>query len=144
MSRSWAGAKGSNLFAMAHSFLLADAGFVSVGLDFLVRGPQGSASFLSTLMETTFFAALEFFLLLNIALGLVRLLRGPTSADRMLAIQLFGTTGVGLLLVMAHRLEMPPLRNVALVFALLATLTIVAYSRLHPAREADDPLAQRQ
>ena len=83
-------------------------------------------------METTFYAALEWFLILNVVLGMVRLLRGPTSADRMLAIQLFGTTGVGVLLVMAHRLGLPSLRNVALVFGLLATLAIVAYARLSP------------
>ncbi|MGF1451243.1 MAG: monovalent cation/H+ antiporter complex subunit F [Opitutales bacterium] len=81
-------------------------------------------------MKGVFFAALELFLLLNIVLGLTRLLQGPTSADRMLAVQLFGTTGVGVLVLMAHRLEMPALRDVAFIFALLATLTIVAYARL--------------
>ena len=81
-------------------------------------------------MDEPFFAFIELFLLLNILLGLVRLLRGPTSADHMLAIQLLGTTGVGILVVMAQRMDMPALRNVALVFALLATLTVVAYARL--------------
>ena len=76
-----------------------------------------------------FFSGLELFLLLNIILGVVRISRGPTAADRVLAIQLFGTAGVAVLLTMAHRLEMPALRNVALVFALLATLTVVAYTR---------------
>jgi multicomponent Na+:H+ antiporter subunit F len=38
--------------------------------------------------------ALAFFLLLNIAAGWLRIVRGPTRVDRMLAAQLFGTTGV--------------------------------------------------
>ncbi|MCB1069876.1 MAG: MrpF/PhaF family protein [Kiritimatiellae bacterium] len=88
------------------------------------------------------YVILELFLVLNLLLGLVRVVRGPTTADRMLAIQLFGTTGVALLLVMAHRMEMPSLRNVALVFSLLATLAIVAFTRLvgvtvPPATEAE-------
>lgn len=77
-----------------------------------------------------FWLVLELFLILNIVLGLVRIVRGPTPADRILAIQLFGTTGVAALLVMGHRMDIPTLRNVALVFALLATLAIVAYTRL--------------
>ena len=43
--------------------------------------------------------ALAFFLLLNIAAGLLRIVRGPTRVDRMLAAQLFGTTGVAVLLL---------------------------------------------
>lgn len=76
------------------------------------------------------YVILELFLVLTLLLGLVRIVRGPTTADRILAVQLFGTTGVALLLVMAHRMEMPTLRNVALVFSLLATLAIVAFTRL--------------
>ncbi len=79
----------------------------------------------------TFFVGLELFLLINMAAGLIRIARGPDLADRILAAQLFGTTGVAWLLVMSHRAGMPELRNVALVLALLATLTVVAYARLH-------------
>jgi multicomponent Na+:H+ antiporter subunit F len=67
------------------------------------------------------------FLLLNIAAGLVRVLRGPTPADRMLAAQLFGTTGVALMLLLAEAQALPALRDVALVFALLAALATVAF-----------------
>jgi multicomponent Na+:H+ antiporter subunit F len=69
------------------------------------------------------------FLLLNLAAGLVRVLRGPTDADRMLAAQLFGTTGVGILIVLAEAQEMAALRDVALVFALLAALATAAFVR---------------
>jgi multicomponent Na+:H+ antiporter subunit F len=66
-------------------------------------------------------------LLLDIVLGLLRVLRGPTAADRMLAAQLFGTTGVAILLLLAAALDSPPLRDVALVFALLAVLAVTAF-----------------
>jgi len=35
------------------------------------------------------------FILISVALGLIRILKGPTTADRMLAVQLLGTGGVG-------------------------------------------------
>jgi multicomponent Na+:H+ antiporter subunit F len=75
----------------------------------------------------TLYLALAIFLMLNIAAGLVRILRGPTPADRMLAAQLFGTTGVAILLLLAEAQALPALRDVALVFALLAALATVAF-----------------
>jgi multicomponent Na+:H+ antiporter subunit F len=61
--------------------------------------------------------------------GLVRILRGPTRADRMLAAQLFGTTGVAVLLVLAEATGAGALRDVALVFALLAALNAAVFAR---------------
>ncbi len=66
-------------------------------------------------------------LLLNLLLGLVRIWRGPTLGDRILASQLIGTTGVAILLVLASAQQMPALRDVALVLALLAVLATVAF-----------------
>ena len=66
-------------------------------------------------------------LLLTVAVGLVRILRGPTAADRMLAAQLFGTTGVAVLLLLAEIQSSPALRDVALVFSALAVLATVAF-----------------
>jgi len=73
--------------------------------------------------------ALALFLLLNVIAGMFRIVRGPAPADRMMAAQLFGTTGVAVLLLLAQGLEAPDLRNVALVFALLAVLATVAFVR---------------
>lgn len=67
------------------------------------------------------------FLLGTLLIALVRIWRGPRSADRMLASQLFGTTGVALLLVLAEAQAMPSLRDVALILALLSVLAIVAF-----------------
>lgn len=83
--------------------------------------------------------ALAVFLLLNIGAGLVRVLRGPSAADRMLAAQLFGTTGVAVLLMLAELRGDQLLRDVALVFAMLAALAAVAFvRRVHRAGSAQD------
>lgn len=71
--------------------------------------------------------ALALFLLLNLVAGLWRVVRGPTAADRMLAAQLFGTTAVAVLLLLAQASARPALRDVALVFALLAAVAAVAF-----------------
>jgi multicomponent Na+:H+ antiporter subunit F len=71
-------------------------------------------------------------LLIGLALGLIRVLRGPTRADRMMAAQLIGTAGIGALLLLAPVLAVPALVDVALVLALLAAVTVAALT----AREA--------
>jgi multicomponent Na+:H+ antiporter subunit F len=76
-----------------------------------------------------FYVGLAVFLLLNLVGGIVRILRGPSRGDRMVAAQLFGTTGVAVLLVLAEAVRLPALRDVALVFALLAVVNTVAFVR---------------
>lgn len=77
----------------------------------------------------TLYLTLAFFLLLNLAAGMWRVLRGPTIADRMLAAQLFGTTAVAILLLLAEADGNNAFRDTALVFALLAGVTAVAFVR---------------
>lgn len=76
-------------------------------------------------------------LLLLLAASLLRVLRGPTPGDRMLAAQLIGTTGVGILLLLGEALAAPAARDVALIFALLAAMAGLALVRrgLAPFRE---------
>lgn len=61
-------------------------------------------------------------LLLTIFAGLWRVLHGPSRADRLVAVQLFGTTGTGLLLLLAEWQALPALHDAALVLALLAAV----------------------
>ena len=68
-------------------------------------------------------------LFLSLVAGLLRVALGPTPPDRMLAAQLMGTTGVGVLLLLAQALQRPALIDVALVFSLLAAVTTVAFVR---------------
>ena len=79
-------------------------------------------------MQTIYFT-LGSFLLLTLGAGIWRALRGPTAADRMLAVQLFGTTAVATTLLLAEAFGNAALRDVALVFALLAAVTAVAFVR---------------
>jgi multicomponent Na+:H+ antiporter subunit F len=61
--------------------------------------------------------------------GLVRVVIGPTPADRMMAAQLLGTSGIAVLLLLALALEVPALLDVALIFALLAAVSVAAFTR---------------
>lgn len=74
---------------------------------------------------------LALFLLINLLAALGRAIRGPTAADRMLAALLFGSTGVGGLLLLAHAGEAVamPLVDIALVLALLAAIAGVAFAQ---------------
>jgi multicomponent Na+:H+ antiporter subunit F len=77
----------------------------------------------------TFYLAVACFLLVTMLAGLARVFLGPQQEDRIMAMQLFGTTGVAILLLLAEALDAPAVRNVALVFALLAVLAVVAFVR---------------
>lgn len=66
-------------------------------------------------------------LLLNAVAGFIRILRGPTRADRMLAAQFFGTNGVAITLMLAFALPHFALLDVALLFALLASIVTAAF-----------------
>lgn len=78
---------------------------------------------------STFYNALTLFLLVNMAAAMIRVFRGPTTADRLMTAQLFGTTGVGILVILAEANAQPALRDVALVFTLLAVLVVLAFTR---------------
>lgn len=80
---------------------------------------------------------LALFLLLNLLVALIRAARGPTPADRMLAALLFGSTGVGVLLLLAHAGGGAALVDVALVLALLAAITGVAFALRAWGREGE-------
>ena len=75
----------------------------------------------------TLYHGLALFLLLNLVVGIWRVMKGPSAADRMLAAQLFGTTAVALLLLLAQATSDFALLDVALVLAILAAITAVAF-----------------
>jgi multicomponent Na+:H+ antiporter subunit F len=75
----------------------------------------------------TLLAMFTVFLLLNLAAGLVRAYRGPSPSDRMSAALLFGSTMVAVLLVVAELDGQPALRDVALLFVMLAAILSVAF-----------------
>lgn len=68
-------------------------------------------------------------LLISLAVGLVRLLRGPGSADRVMAAQLFGTGGIALFLILGVLMDFRAATDVALTLAFLASFLSIAFAR---------------
>lgn len=73
--------------------------------------------------------AVALFLLGNLIVALLAAARGPTAADRMLAALLFGSTGTGILVLLAVAMRIPAFVDVALVLALLAAIGGVAFAK---------------
>jgi multicomponent Na+:H+ antiporter subunit F len=67
------------------------------------------------------------FILLMVAGGLIRVLRGPGDFDRMMAVQLLGTGGIASLLLVASATTVAGLEDVALGLALLAAFASIAF-----------------
>ena len=78
------------------------------------------------------------FILLVVAVGLVRLLRGPGDADRLMAVQLLGTGSIALVLLTGVVRASPALIDVALTLALLAAFAGVALVRASTTRRPPD------
>lgn len=69
-------------------------------------------------------------ILLTALAGVWRITHANTTADRLLGLQMLGTTGIAFLLVMAQWLDQPVWREVALILALLAAVITVALVQL--------------
>jgi multicomponent Na+:H+ antiporter subunit F len=67
------------------------------------------------------------FILGMVALGLVRVLRGPTDADRIMAAQLLGTGGIAAVLLIGAASGESATVDVALILALLAAFAAFAF-----------------
>jgi len=78
---------------------------------------------------TTFLLAAAGFVLATVALGLLRVLRGPEPADRMMAAQLIGSGGIGALLLLGVAMELPAATDVALTLALLSAFASVGFAQ---------------
>ncbi len=78
---------------------------------------------------TTLYLIVATALLFTLGGGMYQVFRGPTPGDRILVIQLFGTAAVAVLILIAQAKNATALVDVALVLALLAAITIVAFVR---------------
>lgn len=86
-----------------------------------------------------FFISVSIFLLLNIGMGLFRVWRGPTVADRLLTTQLFGTTGMAILMIYAGYLQELTLLNVAITFNVLAILLVICLVQVWKGKRGENP-----
>jgi multicomponent Na+:H+ antiporter subunit F len=75
--------------------------------------------------EFLLFAAVV--VLASVSAGLLRILRGPNEADRMMAAQLLGTGGVAVVLLLGAAVRMPAAVDVAMTLALLAAFASAAF-----------------
>jgi len=80
-----------------------------------------------------FLLAAAAFVLAMVALGLIRILRGPGDADRMMAAQLLGTGGIAILLLLGTATAEAATIDVALTLALLAAFASFAFVRAQSA-----------
>jgi multicomponent Na+:H+ antiporter subunit F len=69
-------------------------------------------------------------LLMTAFAGIWRTVHGPSTADRILGVQMMGTVGIALLLVLSQWQQLDIWRDVALVLALLASVITVAMVQL--------------
>jgi multicomponent Na+:H+ antiporter subunit F len=83
--------------------------------------------------------------MIAVALGMVRILRGPGDADRVMAAQLLGTGGVAALLLSGIARGRSASLDLALTLAVLAAFASIAFvkgaalSGQEPAERPDDP-----
>ncbi|MEF8794604.1 MAG: monovalent cation/H+ antiporter complex subunit F [Thiohalorhabdus sp.] len=76
---------------------------------------------------STAFGVIALLILVAVVAGLVRVAFGREPVERMMAAQLLGTGGVGMVVALAAAARAPGLVDVALVFAGLAAVAAVAF-----------------
>jgi multicomponent Na+:H+ antiporter subunit F len=81
------------------------------------------------------------FILAMVALGFVRILRGPGDADRIMAAQLLGTGGIAAVLLLGVATGEGATVDVALTLALLAAFATFAFVKAKLARAPGEPSA---
>lgn len=65
--------------------------------------------------------------LLAVGFGLAIILRRPELVDRMMAVQLLGTGGIGCVLLLGAATDVTAVLDVALILAVLAAFTALAF-----------------
>ena len=86
-----------------------------------------------------FLLAAAGFVLAMVALGLLRILRGPGEADRMMAAQLLGSGGIAALLLGGIAIGDGSIADVSLTLALLAAFASIAFVKFAPSSSGDEP-----
>ncbi|HEX2840481.1 monovalent cation/H+ antiporter complex subunit F [Hyphomicrobium sp.] len=76
---------------------------------------------------TSFLISAAIFVLAMVAIGLFRVLRGPSAADRMMSAQLLGSGGIAALLLLSVATDAPALLDVAILLALLSAFASAAF-----------------
>ena len=89
---------------------------------------------------TEFYLLVAVVLLLSLVAGVYQVSRGPTPGDRMLVLQLLGTGAVAVLVLVGQATGNAAYVDAALILALLAAITMVAFvRRAWTVEDADGP-----
>ena len=83
---------------------------------------------------TEFLLVSALFVLAMVGLGLVRVLRGTSEADSLMAAQLLGTGGIAALLLLGAATGASSVIDVALILALLAAFASFAFVKAKDAK----------
>lgn len=75
---------------------------------------------------------------ISILLTVLRLLRGPSLPDRVMALDLLGMVVAGIILAAAATYGQPGLLDIVLVFAVVGFFGTVAFARYLEVRRLDD------
>ena len=93
---------------------------------------------------TEFLFAAATVVLVMVAVGLMRILRGPGDADRLMAVNLLGTGGIATLLLLGAAVGIDAVADVALTLALLAAFATIAFVKASTRALPDDGEPERQ
>lgn len=74
----------------------------------------------------------------SIALAFVRVLRGPSLPDRVMALDMIGLMSVSVIVLTAVASDEPVLMDAAIALALISFLGTLAYARFIEQRERDE------
>lgn len=80
-----------------------------------------------SLLNITLFAAMPL-LTLGVVFAFIRLVRGPGLPDRVVALDLIFTIGIGIIAVYAISTNQPAFLDVAIIAALIAFLGTIAFA----------------
>lgn len=75
---------------------------------------------------------------ISVLLIFVRFIKGPTVSDRVVALDLLITTGVGIIAVYSIVTDQPTFLDIAMILALIAFLGTVAFSYYLEKRERNE------
>jgi multicomponent Na+:H+ antiporter subunit F len=77
-------------------------------------------------------------LTISVLIIFIRFLKGPTLSDRVVALDLLITTGIGIIAVYSIITNQPAFLDIAMILALIAFLGTVAFSYYLEKREKND------
>lgn len=78
------------------------------------------------------------FLLFSSMFILFRVIFGPTSADRIVAVDILGVLSIGILTLTALYYEQSFFLDIGLIWALLSFIASIAYAKILEGRQLDD------